>query len=198
MAGTVSEAGMMTGGNAGAGGAAGAGGIGGMGGTSDAGGSSSAGAGGSVAAAKCGDHPIPTNTQWVASASAECSPTCADPTGPFPASQAIDGNADTRFSSGKAQSGDEYFQIDLGAVATLNQLSINTVPAGDFTQHYQIKAAASADGLTAAPVLADAAGTAGTMNISLNQTVNAQVVRIYQTGTTSSWWSINEITIGCQ
>ena len=57
---------------------------------------------------------------------------------------------------------------------------------------------AVAVGLSAVTVLYGANATAGTINISLNQTVNAQVVRIYQTGTTSSWWSINEITIGCQ
>jgi hypothetical protein len=193
MAGTGGDAGTPAGGG-GMGGAP----AGGMGGASGSAGNNAAGMGGSPTTAKCGDHAIPSSSQWTASASSECSPTCADPTGPFPTSKAIDGDANTRFSSGKAQAGDEYFQIDLGSVATLNQLSINTVPAGDFTQHYQIKAASSADGLAAAPLLADAAGAAGTININLNQTVNAQVVRIYQTGTTSSWWSINEITIGCQ
>jgi hypothetical protein len=192
MAGTVGDAGTNAGGMAGSGGAGGSGGGGGSA------GNNSAGAGGAGGVAKCGDHAIPANAQWVASASSECSPTCADPTGPFPAALAIDGNPSTRFSSGTAQVGTEYFQIDLGTMATLNQLSITTTPAGDFTQHYQVKAAASADGLSAAPLLADAAGATGTINVTLNQTVNAQVVRIYQTGTTSSWWSINEITIACQ
>jgi hypothetical protein len=201
----------MAGMPAGGGGAGGAGGIamggGGSGGaaTAGAGGKATggmagmAGAGG-MPAVKCGDNAIRAKTQWTATASDECAPTCADPNGPFTAGLAIDADVNTRFATGKAQAGDEWLQVDLGAVGTVNHLTINTVSATDYTRHYQVRVS-NTSGDMAAAVLADGAGAAGTIAINLSKTVNGRYVLISQTGNVgaaTSWWSVNDVTITCQ
>ena len=106
----------------------------------------------------------------------------------------------TRFATGKAQSGDEWLQIDLGAVGTVNHLTINTTSATDYTRHYQIRVSNTA-GDMAGQVLADADGATGIVPISLSKTVNGRFVRISQTGNVgaaTSWWSVNDITVTCQ
>jgi hypothetical protein len=184
-------------GGGGAGGAGGAGGKGGAGGSGGKGGSGGSGGGG-MGTVKCGDNAIPAIGTWKATASAECAPTCADPNGPFTAPLAIDGNAGTRYSSGKGQAGDEWLQIDLGAQASINRVTINTVPAGDYGRHYQVRVSASSNDMGAA-VRGDVNGAAGVTTINLNSTVNGRYVLISQTAVfAESWWSINEITVTCQ
>jgi hypothetical protein len=198
--GQLGGTGGVSGGNGGTGGKS-MGGSAGTGGKSAGGSGGSGGTGGGGGAVKCSDHPIPTQTQWVGSASAECAPTCPDPNGPYTAALAIDNNVATRFASGKTQSGDEWLQIDLGATASVNGISINTVPAADYTRHYQVRVSLTAQDF-AAPVLADGDGMAGNVVIPLSKTVNGRYVIIRQTGMVAagqtSWWSINEIGVTCQ
>jgi hypothetical protein len=149
---------------------------------------------------KCGDNAIRAKAQWTATASNECAPTCTDPNGPYTAALAIDADVATRFATGKAQAGDEWLQVDLGAVGTVNHLTINTVSATDYTRHYQIRVSGTS-GDMAAQVLADAAGATGTMNITLSKTVNGRYVLISQTGNVgaaTTWWSVNDVNITCQ
>lgn len=202
--GTAGEAPVGGGGAGGAGGDAGAagGGAGGKGGAGGAGGKGgsggSGGSGGGMGTVKCGDLAIPAIATWKASASDECAPTCADPNGPFTAALAIDNSVATRYSSGTGQAGDETLQIDLGAQASINRVTINTVPAGDYGRHYQVRASANM-AVAGTPVLGDVNGAAGVTTINLSQTVNARYVLISQTGVfLDSWWSINEITVTCQ
>jgi len=208
-AGTFGTIGGMPAGGGGAGGAGGAagGGNGGGGGkaTGGAGGTGGKASGGSAgtggtAAVKCGDNAIRAKAQWTATASNECAPTCADPNGPFTAALAIDADTATRFATGKAQSGDEWLQIDLGAVGTVNHLSINTASATDYTRHYQIRVS-NTSGNMAAQALADGDGSAGTISVNLSKTVSGRYVLISQTGNVgaaTSWWSVNDVTITCQ
>ena len=203
MGGMGGTGGKSTGGTAGTGGAGGksTGGTGGTGGKSTGGTGGTAGTGGVAGTVKCGDHAISAKTQWVGSASAECAPTCADPNGPFTAALAIDNNTATRFSSGKTQVGNEWLQIDLGATATVNSISINTVSATDYTRHYQIRVSLTALD-QAAPILVEGNGATGNVVIPLGKAVNGRYVLISQTGMVAagqtSWWSINEINVTCQ
>lgn len=196
-AGSDGEGAGSSSGGAGAGGTA-SGGAGGSTGKAGAGGSSGSGGGGGTA--KCGDHAIAARTQWKATASSECAPTCADPNGPFTADLAIDANTATRWATGKTQTGGEWLQIDLGSTASVNRLSINTASATDYTRHYQVRVSASSNDMAAA-VLAEADGAAGTINITLNKTIDGRYVLITQTGSVvpdTFWWSVNDITIACQ
>lgn len=201
---TVGGAGGMGGAAVGGGGSGGsggkaAGGMGGMGGKASAGAGGMGGTGGAPAV-KCGDNAIRAKTQWTATASNECAPTCADPNGPFTAALAIDADTGTRFATGKAQAGDEWLQVDLGAVGTVNHLTINTASATDYTRHYQVRVS-NTSGNMAAQALADGAGASGVTDISLSKTVNGRYVLISQTGNVgaaTSWWSVNDVTITCQ
>lgn len=209
-AGTFGMVGGMGGSATGGGGAGGMGGTAtGGGGSGGGGGKAGGGAGGSMAgsggtggsaAVKCGDNAIRAKAQWTASASHECAPTCTDPNGPFTAALAIDPDTGTRFATGKAQAGDEWLQIDLGAVGTVNRVTINTVSATDYTRHYQVRVS-NTSGDMAGQVLADGAGAAGVITINLNKTVNGRYVMISQTGNVgaaTSWWSVNDVTVTCQ
>ena len=195
--GTTAGAGGTPAGGGGAGGVGGkATGGGGMGGKATGGG----GSGGTGGVVKCGDNAIRAKAQWTASASDECAPTCSDPNGPFTAALAIDADVATRFATGKAQAGDEWLQIDLGAVGTVNHLTINTTSATDYTRHYQVRVSNTSVDM-AAQVLADAAGATGTIAITLSKTVNGRFVLISQTGNVgaaTSWWSVNDVTVTCQ
>jgi hypothetical protein len=190
-------AGGSAGGAGGAGGKGGAGGTAGKGGTGGSGGSGGSGGAGTV---KCGAPAIPASAQWKATAMPECAPTCTDPNGPFTAALAIDGSAATRFASGQTQTGGEWLQIDLGAAAAVNRLTLNTVPANDYTRHYQVRVS-NTSGDMAAPVVAEGDGVAGTTNVTFGKVGSGRFVLITQTGTVApatSWWSINEITVTCQ
>jgi hypothetical protein len=111
--------------------------------------------------------------------------------GTTPAANAGDGNATTRWSTGVAQANGQWFQIDMGASATVGQLildqgtSTNEYPAG-----YQVKV--SADGVNWGNAIMSGVGANGLTTINLPpQTV--RYVRITQTGTSTNGWSINEI-----
>jgi hypothetical protein len=187
------------GGNGGTGGKA-AGGAGGTGGKANGGNGGGGAGGGGNQTAKCGDNAIRAKAQWTATASAECAPTCVDPNGPFTAGLAIDADTGTRFATGKAQTGDEWLQIDLGATGTVNHLTINTASATDYTRHYQVRVSNTSGNMAAQP-LADADGAAGTIQINLSKATNGRYVLISQTGNVgaaTSWWSVNDVTITCQ
>lgn len=213
-AGTFGTAGAMGGMPAGGGGAGGMGGVGGTGGgnggtagkaNGGAGGKAMGGAAGMAGAGgnpavKCGDNAIRAKTQWTASASDECAPTCTDPNGPFTAALAIDADVGTRFATGKKQAGGEWLQVDLGAVGTVNRVTLNTTSATDYTRHYQVRVS-NTSGDMAGQVLADGDGATGTSTINLSKTVNGRYVLISQTGNVgaaTSWWSVNDLTISCQ
>jgi hypothetical protein len=208
LGGTFGSLGGMPAGGGGAGGAAAGGGAGGAGGKAAGGmggtggkatGGGGAGGGGNQTA-KCGDNAIRAKAQWTASASAECAPTCVDPNGPFTAALAVDADTATRFATGKTQTGDEWLQIDLGAVGTVNHLTINTASATDYTRHYQVRVSNTSGNMAAQP-LADADGAAGTIAVNLSKTVSGRYVLISQTGNVgaaTSWWSVNDVTITCQ
>ncbi len=200
--GAMGGGGAGAGGTGGKGGAGGSGGKGGSGGTGGKGGSGgTGGSGGGAGTVKCGDPAIPAQTLWKATASAECSPTCADPNGPFTAGLAVDGNVATRYSSGQTQVAGQWLQIDLGAAAAVHGLTLNSVPAADYTRHYQVRVSNTANDM-GAQVLADGDGAAGVTTITLSKIVSGRYVLITQTGAVAapatSWWSINEITVTCQ
>ena len=161
-------------GNAGAGGNAG-------------GGGSSAGSGGMGGLNAC------DRTHWVATASSSSSSTTT-PSLNTPPSQAIDGNGATRWSNGATQVGGEWFRVDLGGSAHLTQVVLDTTNhATDFPAAYKLEM--SGDG-SAYTQVATGSGSALT-TITFSDHV-ARYVRITQTGTSDSWWSIRELSISCQ
>jgi hypothetical protein len=113
---------------------------------------------------------------------------------------ATDASATTRFSSGQTQAGGEWIQINLGASAALDGITIVTTNA-DWTREYEVRFAATANNIAAAPVVASGAGMAGTITVNFPSTTTGQYLRITQTGAVvapdTNWWSIHDITIDC-
>ncbi|HXI56486.1 MAG TPA: discoidin domain-containing protein, partial [Polyangia bacterium] len=102
---------------------------------------------------------------------------------------AIDGNIATRWSSGRAQTGDEFFKVDLGSVGCVSQIRI--VSSGtDFAAAYSVNV--STDDQTYVRV-AKGIGT-NLLQIGFSPR-RARFIRINQLGTSSSWWSIDELLV---
>jgi beta-glucanase (GH16 family) len=99
---------------------------------------------------------------------------------------ALDGILTTRWSSGSAMSGGEWFQLDLGSAQTFDRIVLDSGNSvNDYARGYQVLISNNGtDWATQVPVAAGA-GTGP---------VTARYVRIVQTGTASSWWSIAELS----
>jgi hypothetical protein len=158
------------------------------GGTADAGNSDGgdAGDGGEVSeiGATDGGSPDPfDHTHWTVSASST-SANAGDVV-----ANAIDGNIATRWSSGRGQTGDEFFKVDLGSVGCVSQIRI--VSSGtDFAAAYSVNV--STDNQTYVRV-AKGVGS-NLLQIGFSPRL-ARFIRINQLGTSSSWWSIDELVV---
>jgi hypothetical protein len=111
---------------------------------------------------------------------------------PVPAdviTNAFDESTVSRWSSGQAQTGDEWFKLDLGSVACFSQVSI-AAPPTDFPVSYAL--AVSSDDVRYT-VVASGAGQA-LLQLSFMPR-NARYLRINQFGTNGYWWSVSDITV---
>lgn len=172
-------------GGAGAGGG-GAGGNAGMGGNAGSGGN--AGAGGGTTVPKCSDHPIGARTGWTPSASHVDGGVAAN----------LLDNKITRWSTGKAQSGDEWLQIDFGASVTLNHVNLQQGDdVNDYPRGYSVIVSNTAKN-TSGTVLSSGSGKSGVSTaILLPALATGRYLLIKQTGTSLSWWSAEEIEVSC-
>ncbi|HTJ79864.1 MAG TPA: discoidin domain-containing protein [Rariglobus sp.] len=108
-----------------------------------------------------------------------------------PPTNAGDGNISTRWSTGSAQVGGEWFQVDMGAVNTLTQLIMDAgASGGDYPRGYQVNV--SSDGVNWGTPVATGAGYAAVTAVNLPpQTV--RYIRITQTGSAPvNYWSLSE------
>jgi len=160
---------------------------GGVGGTTGA--SGAAGTAGGPSVPKCSDHPLSARSSWLASASH------SDSAG-LPANL-LDGKI-TRWSTGKAQSGDEWLQIDLGATATLNHVNLQQGDyTNDYPRTYSVIVSHTAKNVTGS-VLVTGSGKSGTSTaISLPALASGRYLLLKQTGSSLSWWSVEEIEVSC-
>lgn len=157
------------------------------------GGSASDAGGGNAGAAPSGVDPC-LRKNWKASAS-KSSLSTETPSLYNPPVQAIDGMATTRWSTGAPQTGGEWFIVDLGGVAAhLTQIALDTGghPA-DYPVSYKLEA--STDGSSYAFVTSGSGSSQTTIKFSDKP---ARYLKITQTGSSASWWSIHELSISCQ
>ncbi|MFC1413949.1 discoidin domain-containing protein [Streptacidiphilus sp. N1-1] len=110
------------------------------------------------------------------------------------ASNAIDGNAATRWSTGAAQVSGQWFQLDLGSAKTFNQLVLDTgaASAGDYPRGYTVQT--SSDGSTWGSAIATGAGSGQVTTITFPSTT-ARYLRVTQTGSSGSWFSVGEANL---
>jgi hypothetical protein len=121
-------------------------------------------------------------TGWVASASATGG---AD----VPA-QSLDGVSTTRWSTGGPQVNGQWFQLDLGAARTFDQLVLES--GADYARGYQVFV--SADGANWGTAVATGTGTGATTSVSFAPQTK-RYLRVVQTGTAAAWWSIYEVNL---
>jgi hypothetical protein len=185
-------AGSGGGGKDGVGGTGGAGGKGGSAGSSGSGGS-----GGAPPVAKCTDHPIPMKATWIATASSSSLGTGALYN---PPEQMTDGLYNTRWASGKTQSGDEWIQIDFGVVVNLTMLTLNVNnDTGDYPHTYAVRIS-NKTGDFAAAIKSSGDGAPGNTVINFPAPITGRYLTVRQTGantTTTAWWSIAEVLVSC-
>ncbi|GAA4181721.1 discoidin domain-containing protein [Streptosporangium oxazolinicum] len=91
----------------------------------------------------------------------------------FPASAAVDGNAGTRWSSGFSDP--QWIQVDLGASATITQVTLNWEAA--YGRAFQIQT--SPNGTTWTPIYSTTTGAGGNQTLAVNGT--GRYVRVYGT-----------------
>ena len=114
------------------------------------------------------------------------------------ASAAIDGDLDTRWTSGAAQAGSEWIQIDLGSPTLMSRITLDAGPsANDWPASYEVLV--SDNGTTWRSV----AAASGSPTTAVSQEITttrfapqvARYVRVEQEGARSNWWSIAEINL---
>ena len=108
------------------------------------------------------------------------------------AANALDGDVATRWTSGTAQAPGQNFTFDLGSTKPINKLLIDAGPnsASDYPRGYEVLT--SNDGSSWTKV-ASAYGGTRIIVVELFTTAYARHVRLVQTGTSGSWWSIAEL-----
>jgi hypothetical protein len=123
---------------------------------------------------------------WTATSTATA--TTDTTAGDFAVTGAFDGNIATRWSTGKAQAGGEFFRVDLGKAQSISQVvffDLTDIPAA-----YTL--ALSTDDVTYTTVGTGAGGTPTAICFTAQ---SAQYIKITQTGTSGSWFSIYEINV---
>jgi hypothetical protein len=123
---------------------------------------------------------------WVASASSTES-------GGSPAN-ALDGNPNTRWSTGVPQTSGQWFQVDMGSTNTFYGLVLDAASSSaDYPRGYQVNV--SNDGINWGSPIASGSGTSAITQIRF-ATQAARYIRITQTGSVSGlWWSIAELNV---
>jgi glucosylceramidase len=129
-------------------------------------------------------------TGWTATASSTPTDSCC--TGDVPAN-ALDGDSATRWSSGVAQAANQWFQVDMKATKSFNSISLDAGSStGDYPHGYQVFV--SSDGSNWGSAVASGSGTGQLVTITF-ATQSARYIKVVQTSSSGSWWSIHEFNV---
>ncbi|MET9222649.1 glycoside hydrolase family 3 C-terminal domain-containing protein [Streptomyces sp. NPDC003300] len=129
-----------------------------------------------------GGHSLLSRTGWTASASATG--------GGDVAARMLDGDSSTRWSTGTPMVNGQTVTVDMGASHTVDQITMDSAgSASDYARGYQV--ALSANGTTWSAPVATGTGSAALVTASFPAQA-ARYIRVTQTGSATSWWSIAE------
>lgn len=106
----------------------------------------------------------------------------------------IDGNSATKWNSGADQVPGQWYQIDLGATQTIAMVTVQTPAASattDYMRGYRLEFSTNGSTWT---TVGTGIGFGWKRSISVTPQ-SARYVRITQTGTSTYWWSIDEVTM---
>jgi glucosylceramidase len=107
------------------------------------------------------------------------------------ASQAVDDDASTRYTTGAAQAPGQYLQVDLGRPERLARLVLDTgASTGDYPAGYSVTV--SQDGTAWSAPVAAGAGSGQLTTISLDGGP-VRYVRVTLTASSGSWWSVADV-----
>jgi len=156
--------------------------------TGTAGASGTAGAGGNASTLSCSDGPLTRKSTWLASASSQDD---------APPSVVLDNTA-SRWTTGKAQAGDEWLQIDFGAAVTIRRINLQQGEyTNDYPRSYAVYVSNTNHG-AGSSVRASGVGSNGvTTTIVLPKPYSGRYLYIKQLGTSLSWWSVEELEVSC-
>ncbi|WP_051367885.1 beta-glucosidase [Hamadaea tsunoensis] len=125
--------------------------------------------------------PLP-RTGWTATAN----PTSATD---VPA-QMLDGNTATRWSSGTPMANGQTATVDMGASKSISKITMDSAgSANDYAHGYSVSL--STDGVNWGTPVATGTGTSALVTVTF-PTATARYIRVTQTGSSTSWWSIAE------
>ncbi|MFJ9523412.1 discoidin domain-containing protein [Kitasatospora sp. NPDC101801] len=125
--------------------------------------------------------PVP-RTGWSATASSSAG-------GDVPLNM-VDGVAGSRWSSGVPMAAGQSVTVDTGAVRSLARITMDSAgSAADYARGYQVFL--STGGVSWGSAVASGSGTGALVTVDF-AAQNARYVKVVQTGTSTSWWSIAE------
>ncbi|RKP57302.1 fibronectin type III domain-containing protein [Cohnella endophytica] len=105
----------------------------------------------------------------------------------------LDGSMVTRWSTGAAMTAGQYFIIDMKSAKTFNKLTMDSTGSdSDYARGYEVYV--SNDGTTWGTAVASGAGT-GPVVTATFAAQSARYIKVVQTGTATSWWSIREVNV---
>jgi hypothetical protein len=146
-------------------------------------GTSGASAGGSSFTVQGLGTPL-SRTGWTATASD------VSPYGDVPGNM-LDGSIDTRYSSGTGQYNGLWIQVDMGQAQTFDKLMLDSGSSiGDYAQSADVYV--SIDGTTWTK-LSSIVADGQQVQLAAFATQTARYIKVVNTGTSGSWWSIAEL-----
>ncbi|GER88093.1 glucosylceramidase [Dictyobacter vulcani] len=133
------------------------------------------------------NHSALNRTGWTTSTSA--TPASTDNS----AANVLDDDYTTHWSSTENQTNGQWFQIDMGSTQTFSQMTLDAGSDGDYPHGYQVSV--SDDGANWSNPVASGNGSAQQpLSISFAPQT-ARYIRIVQTGSADSKWSIYEMNV---
>ncbi|EFM09963.1 coagulation factor 5/8 type domain protein [Paenibacillus curdlanolyticus YK9] len=131
-----------------------------------------------------GTGTVYDRTGWTASST----PTSGDV-----ASNLLDGSMATRWSTGTAMAPGQSLTVDMKAAKSISKLVMDSTGSdNDYARGYQVFV--SNDGTNWGSAIASGAGTGPVVTVTF-AAQNARYVKVVQTGTATSWWSIRELNL---
>ena len=111
------------------------------------------------------------------------------------AGQALDGNAATRWDTGRGMKPGDWFMVDLGAENTIKGLTLDARNSPtDYPRGYEVYV--SFDGGSWDKPVITGKGTQPLTKITFDKPVRTRFIKIVQTGSSDSWyWSIHELSL---
>jgi hypothetical protein len=122
---------------------------------------------------------------WTATSSVSCSSE--------PPPHALDGRADTRFSTCEAQRPGQWYQIDMQQPRLVTGLALDAgASAGDYPRAFSVYA--GADRADLGEPIARGAGVGQLVRVAFPRRM-VRYIKVVQTGKAARWWSIHELDV---